>query len=598
MGGTINFIPRQPTRNAGGDIGVDGGSFGTFDYHATFNTGDIHGIRQTISFERDYSRGWLQNTADRNTNIYYAGTADIDDQTQLFGNFIYNRNRGNAPQFIPQDILSQQFNFQWPQNLYQSKNLDTNYLGIIGFRTSIGKSVTIEDRAYAGDNNYKRTSFSSPDYPGPYFIDDQGSGFDFWSSYMGYNPPDTVHGTDYHFYGYNGSIYGDRLQVTADLPGNKITIGGDLNYGKLHSREYWYGSANMPMTIGYNDAWDERDKRTMWSLYAQDDIHLWGDRIHITPGLKYIHAHTTDTDALGFYYSSPGSDSADEHILSPTIGASVEPLPGFSIYGSYGKNVKFPDITAFYNAIAGVNTAPVVVKPEYATDYEFGMRYKVNKFVAEINVYQENFSDIIFSTSTATGFTQYQNGGSQRYRGVEAQLTDEFGHFLLGSWKGYLNASYNQAICTSVTKSDLTGESCNPGQSLPNVPKYLASAGIIWDFDGWHADLEGHYVGSQQLESYFTSLPVQPGELEPGQNDRIPHYFLVNVGVIKVIPLEKGSNRALRLALHVDNLFNKRYFSSAQVNTRTVDLSENQAEDFYGLAGEPRAVFGSIGFYF
>lgn len=613
LGGTINFIPRQPSDVMGGDIGVDAGSFRTFDYHLTLNSGNFHGIRQTISIENDYSRGWLKNTADRNLNLYYAGNADLDENSRIFGYFVYNRNRGNAPQFIPQNILAQQFDFQWPTNLYQSKNLDTNYLGTIGFKTKIGSAVTIEDEAYYGDNNYKRTSFSNPAYGGPYFIDDQGSGYPFWTSYMGYDgftlfpytagqayggstagctPTCAFAGTDYHFYGYNGSIRGDRLQITAELPSNKITVGGDLNYGKLHSREYWYGSADMPMIIGYNDAWDEQDTRTMWSVYAQDDLHLWDDRIHLTPGVKYVHAHTKDTDALGFYYSAPGSDSANEHILSPTLGVSISPSRGFTVYGSYGKNVKFPDITAFYNAIAGSNTAPVVVKPEHATDYEIGIRYKAKSFMAELNAYQENFSDIIFSTAATTGFTQYHNGGSQRYRGVEAQLTDEFGEFWLGSWKGYLNASYNKAICTSVTTSDLTSESCNPGQSLPNVPKYLVSSGLIWDYQGWHVDLEGRYVGAQGLESYYTSLPVAPGELEPGQNTKIPHYFLMNVGVIKVIPLKSAPAKAIRLALHIDNLFNKRYYSAAQVNTN------GGAEDFYGLAGEPRAVFGSVGIYF
>ncbi|HEV2363644.1 MAG TPA: TonB-dependent receptor [Caulobacteraceae bacterium] len=624
LGGTINFIPRQPADTAGGDIGVDGGSFDTIDLHATFNTGAWHGVKQTISVESDYSKGWLQNTADRNLNVYYAGSADIGSNTKVFGYFVYNRNKGNAPQFIPQNILDQQFNFQWPTNLYQSDNLDINYLGIVGFKTQIASNVTIEDEAYGGDNNYKRTSFSNPAYGGPYFIDDQGFGYPFWTSYMGYDgftlfpyggaqaygvstgttgagcaPTCAYAGTDYHFYGYDGSVWGDRLKVTAELPNNSLTIGGDVNYGRLHSREYWYGAAAMPLTIGYNDAWDEHDTRTMWSIYAQDDIHFWNDRVHITPGVKYIHAHTRDFDALGFFYSNPGADSADEHFVSPTLGASVEVAPNFTVYGAYGRNVKFPDITAFYNAISGVNTAPVVVKPEYANDYELGARYHRAGFAAELNGYWEDFSNIIFSNTTASGFTQYQNGGSERHRGVELQLTDDFGQFLVGHWQGYLNFSYNEAICTSFTQSDLTTGKCNPGQSLPNVPKYLANVGLIWNYDNWHVDLEGHYVGAQQLQDFFTSLPIAPGSLEAGQRTQIPDYFLVNLGVIKLIPVKWGFARDVRLAFHVDNLFDRRYFSDGQSNIRNLDMTgANQAQDFYGLAGEPRAVFGSIGLYF
>jgi iron complex outermembrane receptor protein len=624
LGGTINYIPRQPTAVAGGDVGVDFGSFGTINYHATVNTGDWNGIKQTASFESDDSRGWLQNTSDRNLNLYYAGNAKLGSNTDAFGYFVYNRNHGNAPQFIPQNILNNQFDFQWPTNLYQSDNLDKNYLGILGFTTVVG-ALTIEDEGFAGDNNYTRTSYSNPAYAGPYFIDDQGFGFPFWTSYMGYDgftkfpytgtqaygvstsgcaPTCAFAGTDYHFYGYDGSVYGDRLKLTADLPSNRITVGGDLNHGKLHSREYWYGSANMPMVVGYNDAWDEHDTRTMWSLYAQDDIHFWNDRIHVTPGVKYIAAHTTDNDALGFFYSAPGPDSASESFVSPTLGASLELVRNLTVYAAYGKNVKFPDITAFYNAINGANTAPVIVKPEYAYDYELGLRYKVNKLTAELNGYQENFSHIIASGtappgSPSAGFTQYQNGGGERYRGMEAQLTDDFGQFLSGDWQGYVNASYNQAICTSQTTSDLTGGSCKAGQALPNVPKTLANVGVIWDYSGWHVDIEGHYVGPQGLQDAFTNFPVDPSNLEAGQRTEIPNYFLMNLGVIKVIPLQWDIAKAVRLAFHVDNLFNKRYFSSAQVNYRNLDTTgSNQAEDFYGLSGEPFAVFGSIGVYF
>lgn len=627
LGGTINYIPRQPTDTAGGDVGVDFGSFGTINYHATINTGDWRGIKQTASVESDDSRGWLQNTSDRNLNLYYAGNARVGGNTDAFAYLVYNRNHGNAPQYIPQDILSNHFDFQWPTNLYQSDNLDKNYLGILGFTTEVGNILTLEDEVYAGDNSYTRTSYSNPNYAGPYFIDDQGSGYPFWTSYMGYDgftlfpyggtqaygvstgptgagcdPTCAYAGTDYHFYGYEGRIFGDRLKVTADLPDNTITAGGDLNYGKLHSREYWYGAADMPMVVGYNDAWDEHDTRTMWSIYAQDDVHFWNERVHVTPGVKYIAARTTDNDGLGFFYSAPGPDGGSESFVSPTLGASVELIRNLTVYGSYGKNVKFPDITAFYNAISGPNTQPIVVQPEYAYDDELGLRYRVGKLAAEINGYQENFSHIIYSASTTTSggsFTQYQNGGSERYRGVEMQFTDDFGRLFLGEWQGYVNASYNQAICTSTTVSDLTGRSCDAGQALANVPKRLANVGLVWDYHGWHVDLEGHYVGSQGLADYFTTFPVKPSDLEAGQRTEIPGYFLVNVGLIKVIPLQWGVAKAVRLAFHVDNLFNRRYFSSAQVNIKNLDMTGgNQAEDFYGLSGEPAAVFGSIGVYF
>ncbi len=600
LGGTINYVPRQPTEEMGGDVGVDGGSFGTIDYHATFNTGDWHGIRQTISLERDESSSWHQHTADRNDNLYYAANADLGAATQVFAYFVYNKNVGNAPQFIPVNLI-QQFgqSYQWPTSTYRSANTDSNFLGVIGFKSTITDYLTVENEAYGGDNNYRRTSFSDPNYPGPYNLDDQGSGFAFWTSYAGYDPNvvfgSAPAGTDYHFYGYNGAIYGDRTKVTLDLPYNTVVAGGDFNVGELHSREYWYGTFKMPMIVGYNDAWDEHDTRQMWSMYVQDDIHFWDDRIHVTPGVKYVSAHSGDNDALGFFYSIPGSVSGNEHFLSPTLGASIEALPDFTIYGSYGKNVKFPDITAFYNAIGGTSIAPVIVKPEYAEDLEAGVRYKWEGFQGALNFYNENFTHIIVSGTTPTGFTQYQNAGNQRYRGVELELTDDLGEVWIGNWKGYLNASYNEGYCTTASFDGLTGAGCNAGQSLANIPKYLANVGLTWDWDNWHVDLQGHYVGSQQLQDFNTSLPADPAAINPGQPTHVPDYFLVNLGVVKVVPLEDmGPAQAVRLGLHVDNLFDTHYYSDGQANLNF----SLPGEDVYVLTGAPRAIYGSIGIYF
>ncbi|HUO91835.1 MAG TPA: hypothetical protein VMU22_02890 [Rhizomicrobium sp.] len=80
----------------------------------------------------------------------------------------------------------------------------------------------------------------------------------------------------------------------------------------------------------------------------------------------------------------------------------------------------------------------------------------------------------------------------------------------------------------------------------------------------------------------------------------------MNVGIIKVIPLEGvGPAKALRLGLHIDNLFDKRYYSEGETGTDANNpvnpnpaANGNQFDDFYGITGEPRAVFGSVSVYF
>ncbi|HWA30202.1 MAG TPA: TonB-dependent receptor [Rhizomicrobium sp.] len=611
LGGTVDYRLRQPTDAAGGDIGMDGGSFNTLSYHATLNTGDWNGIKQTVSYERDTSSGWHKYTPDWNNNLYYAGTADVNPDLQLFANFVYNHNRGDAPQDIPVNLLRTFGNsYHWAPDTYRQTNDDENYLGIVGFTWNPTSNITVEDKAYGGNNNYQRVSFSNPAYGGPYYLDDQGTGFPFWTSYGPpslYNPitvfGDSKAGTSYHFYGYDGKIFGDKLKATADLPFNTVTAGGDFNTGALHSREYWYGAYNMPLTAGYNDAWDEHDSRTMWSVFIQDDIHLLDDRLHITPGLKYISSVSKDNDALGFYYVPPGSLKGKEHFLSPTVGASFEAFPDFTIYGSYGKNVKFPDITSLYNELGyGGAVPPATVKPEYVQDYEAGVRYKMDNLQASLNAYQEDFTDIIYSIPVPGGFgsSEQVNGGGERYRGVELQLTGDFGQVYTGNLNGFLNASYNEAVCTTATSNALTGGSCDKGEGLANIPNYLVNAGLTWDGDGWHIDLNGQYVGKQKLQDWDTGLPEPAALIAPGQPTKNPSYLLFNLGVVKVVPVDFGPANAVRLAVHVDNIFNEHYYSDAVTNSDSSNpyVGGNQLRDVYAIAGAPRAVYGSIGIYF
>ena len=441
LGGTINYVPRRPGETMGADIGASYGSFGTFSYHATVNFGDWDGYRQLISFQHDYSDGWLKNTQDHNNNFYYAGEDNFNGgNSKIYAYLVYNTNQGYTPHSMPEALIGQHgWDYQWPTSWAYSFNDDTNMLAIVGYSSKINDVLSVDAKFFGASNDYRRTSFANPDHlksaTQPYELPNKPTGYAWWLPGRGtpipmaYDPEamfGSVHaGVDYHFYGYQTNTGGAKMKLTATLPHNTITVGGDFSYSQLHSREYWYGKFNMPNIVGYNDAWDEHDDRLLASAYVQDDIHFWHDRVHIVPGVKYLFAHTTDSDSLGFYYSTPGSVAGDEHYVSPTVGASVEVVKNLVLYGAFGQNVKFPDINAYYNAFQTDNngnfvTVPVTAKPEYVNDYEAGIRYKRGGFTGAVNIYQENFRNI-FITKTDPSFgpvvdAQWRRGALSRPR--------------------------------------------------------------------------------------------------------------------------------------------------------------------------------------
>lgn len=598
LGGTVNFIPRQPAAQAGGDIGASYGSFRSYDYHATYNTGDWNGLKQIVSFTHSSSRGWIDNTGDHNNNVYWGLSYAFDADNQLSNYFLYNNNKGLSPYNMPAPLQKQfGYSYQWPLNYTNAPIKDTNWMDIVDFSSALNDSLTFHNKLFFGRNEYLRTSFSNPLFQEsatqPYNLEDNPNNFPFWLSNPSgptYDPVATFgsspNGTDYHFYGYTTTGVGDSPSLAISLPNNEIVLGANFTHGNLHSREYWYGSKPVPQITGYNDAWDEHDRRTLWTTYAQDTIALFDDKLHLTPGVKYIHASTTDNDAVGFYYPLAGSVSDTEHFLSPTFGINYAVVDGLNVYASYGKNFKLPDISAYYGAFQsdanGNNTiVPPRVKPEYVQDYEIGARYTVNGFTATLNGYRENFTNtFITKTDPVSQLSTFTNGGSSRYQGVELQLLQDIGQTDAGDFNAYFNYAHNQAKFTSSFNSDFAG-SVTAGQPLAGVPQNLVSAGVVWKYGSWRANVDARFIDKQFIDQAFAGLPSAT---------TIGAYTVVNLGVSDTLQLaESGFGHSVKIGLNLDNVFNRRYLNTAFTDT---DYFGNSF--VRGVIAPPRMFTGSV----
>ena len=171
-------------------------------------------------------------------------------------------------------------------------------------------------------------------------------------------------------------------------------------------------------------------------------------------------------------------------------------------------------------------------------------------------------------------------------------------------WSAYLQddiperllqrSAVRDAVCAVQRRSVRHRQWLQCGTAIGKRAEIPRDGGPDLDFDGWHVDLQGRYVGQQEINAYSTGLPATTSTVASGPT-KIPDYFLVNVGIIKVIPLEGvGPAKALRLGLHIDNLFDKHYYSEGETNTEITDPNTGATQnDFYGITGEPRAVFAA-----
>jgi iron complex outermembrane receptor protein len=602
LGGTIDYLPRRPSGNFEAELTASYASFNSSQVRATVNLGNLYGLKQMFSYEHAESDGWSDNTADRNNNFYYSADYARDNGDRLTVYAIYNDNTGYTPFNMPVDLLQSNGGFyQWPLSWTYEANKDSNWMAIVDYEAHFSDFVVMRNKVFGGVNDYKRTSYSNPIYQQSatqiYNLENTPSGFPFWLSYPNgptYDPAAVFgtpeDGTAYHFYGYATRAIGDSISVAASLPHNLVTVGGNVTYGTLHSREYFYGTFKMPEQQGYNDAWDESDRRTFVSAYLQDEITLLDEKLHITPGVKYVRASTSDHDAIGFYYPISGRVNDSKSFVSPTLGINFQAAPPVAVYAAFGRNIKFPEISAFYGAFqTDVNGNPVVVpvsiKPEYVDDYELGARYREAGFSAALNFYRENFMNtFITQFNSVSGTSSTLNGGASRYQGIELQLAQNLAHTPLGDWRAILNYSHNQAKFTSSFVSDYAGQ-VSAGQPLANVPQDLATVGVVWQMAGWRANVSVRYVGKQYINQLQAGTPT---------SSTISPHTVADLGASRTLNWDGSWGvRSLRLALNVDNLFNKYYYNEAYTDT---DVNSNSF--VRAVPGAPRSIAGTVSVQF
>ncbi len=602
LGGTVDYLPRRPSGQFDAEISGSYGSFETSQVRGTVDLGSFHGFKQLLSYEHGQSNGWSPNTGDRNDNVFYSADFSRDNGDRLSVFAVYNANTGLTPFNMPVALLQSHGGFyQWPENYTYEADKDSNWMAIVDYQMRIDDVVALSNKLFGGVNDYKRTSFSNPvDQQSAtqiYNLENTPSSFPFWLSYPNgptYDPAAVFgtaeDGTAFHFYGYASRAIGDTLSATANLPHDKVTLGGNVTYGTLHSREYFYGSFYMPQKQGYNDAWDEQDRRTYVSAYLQDEIALFDESLHLTPGVKYVRASTSDHDAVGFYYPLAGRVDDTKSFVSPTIGLNYQLATPLAVYAAFGRNIKFPDITAFYGAFqtdANGNSVivPVSVKPEYVDDYEFGARYRQNGFGATLNLYRENFLNTFVNQFNAvSGLSSTTNGGAARYQGVELQLTGDLAATATGDWRAFLNYSHNQAKFTSSFVSDFAGQ-VNAGQPLANVPKDLGTVGVVWQYAGWRANVSVRYVGLQYIDQLQAGTPT---------SNTIAAHTITDLGMAKTLTLDGSwGARELRLAFNIDNLFDKYYYNEA-----TTDTDVNSNSFVRAVPGAPRIFVATVSMRF
>jgi iron complex outermembrane receptor protein len=270
-------------------------------------------------------------------------------------------------------------------------------------------------------------------------------------------------------------------------------------------------------------------------LFAKDTISLLDDRLKIELGVKSL---SIDYSLEGFRnfndfylvsgglgvrgYGAQAIAQTYEDKFLPMAGAVFNITPREQIFGSYSQNYALPRGTDDIYSIALNSTAALErAEAEESENFELGLRSTRGSFYGAVAAYYTTFENRIESYAAPVpgqvGATEsfFQNVGGVEAYGVE--LTGAYRpHFLDEQlyFNGTLTwnkakfqdniASFNAPVAPSTTRTPLL----IAGNTLPDSPEWVVSAGATWEPTDWIvANISAKYQ-SDRFSNFINSVEV------------------------------------------------------------------------------------------
>jgi catecholate siderophore receptor len=261
--------------------------------------------------------------------------------------------------------------------------------------------------------------------------------------------------------------------------------------------------------------------------YLQDQIEL-SRYVQVVVGVRY------DYFDLKYHNNRNGDDLRRiDNLVSPRVGVVVKPLDALSLYGSYSVSY----LPSAGDQFASLTTITQQVEPEKFTNYEFGVKWDVRRYLSLTSaVYRLNRTNT--RANDPNDPTRIIQTGSQRTNGFEVGVTGN----ITRAWSVAGGYAYQDAYINSATTAAVAGKQVGqvPHQTLSLWNKYQilprlgAGLGIIYRSDMF-ATVDNSVI--------------------------LPGYTRADAAIFY------SFNERWRLQGNIENLSNRKYYVNADSNT-------------------------------
>ncbi len=598
LGGTLAYLPALPTANFNVQLGVTGGMYSgggseTQEYFG-INSGAIsslNGLDVLAKVSHTKLSGPWDNVSGTKNAFYLAAVQPTSSGEVKLIAAVTDQDSHPPSDGYPSVLIGNQYDYNYPTGVAQFDQKSSSTFVDLSAKALLNPYMIGEAKVFYDGTSNNRTDWSNPIYDNAYegYYDDLPSTLKSCSALNAYESssplpgsyPETYDcaeatamfgsagaGTAYQHYVNNYDDEGGVGTLTLLIPNNTVTVGVMGLLGSELSEESWFGSAPVPIgTTGYDMAWLEHDGQTWYNVYAEDNISLLNDKLHIYPGFKYNNLNMYSNDDQGYYYDYSGSVTETYKWVERSIGVNYALTHALNVYVNYGQSTKPPDVSALYGNI-GASPEPVAptVKPENVNNIDAGIRFKNADYFWDVAFFNRDFNDIFSETySDVTGITLTYNAGKALFRGftLDGGINLPYNFTLKGNF-GYTSAKYTESF------TNVNGSTITDGMWRPNIPIDTGNVEVDWSYGPWFAKLDEHYIGSQYLQDY------NDGETTPYQ---LGGYGTLNFDGDYNWVLDNKTLQSVTLELHVDNILDRHAIAySPGVQLTTPGMPSSPAE--------------------
>jgi outer membrane receptor protein involved in Fe transport len=573
LGGAVNVQMKDGFSYHGAEIDTMGGSFGRIQSSAQWGK-QVDNFAVYGALEGLHDNGF-RNFSTSDVRRFYGDVGYRNDVSEFHLNMGAADNKFGATATVPIELLQQ----YWGAT-YTTPQTSENRVGYVNLTGKVEATPTwtIDGSAHVRifdqktqDGNPTGTQPCAADPTTLCYGDDStpanglnrnqlANPFDP-NAVLGENDRTTTHSTTTGFslqatntdrlFGHNNRfVIGTSLDysVTRFTASAELgTIGPDL---VVSGSGVFLGQSGSPISIGPVDL---RTTNKYTGLYALDTFDVT-NAFSLTAGGRFNVANISLQDQIGT--SLNGSDTYTR--FNPIIGGTYKITSELTAYAGYSEANRAPTPLELGCAnpaqpcvIATFLVSDPPLKQVVSRTVEAGLRgtreMNIGTLGWKLGVYRaDNTDDILAIPSQVQGFGYFQNVGSTRRQGIEAEVNLKSSTMNLYASYTLVDARFLDALQVG-SNSPFADDDGNvqilPGNRIPSIPRNRIKAGFDYSFT------DAFKVGGDAL---FVSSQYLVGD-ESNQAPRLPSYAVFNLRASYQI------DKTFQIYARADNILDNRY---------------------------------------